>query len=312
MQATSRKRLCRLSLRLAGISKGTVSRLCKDIDGRVQAFLDRSLVGDWPCLWLGATYLKQREGGQIVSVAAMTAVAANGEGKREVVGLHVKPRGLPDVGPSEAEAFWSTFLKSLVRRGLRGVKLVSPDTRAGLKAATRRVMGAAWQGCRAHWVRNALAYVPKGRQSTVAAALRQAFGQPDQKAAQQTWRHVADQLPHALAPGAFAARNAGRGTGRFREQGTDRGRSARRPHGGCRPTIWPQSGTQVRASRTERPRSGPAGCRRVGPGTPLRRRSCAAALCTVGPASAADAARPQASPAQRPRSAVHCAGRSRR
>ena len=219
VQATSRKRLCRLSLRLAGISKGTVSRLCKDIDERGQAFLDRSLVGDWPCPWLGATYLKQREGGQIVSVAAMTAVAANSEGKREVAGLHVKPRGLPDVGPSEAEAFWSTFLKSLVRRGLRGVKLVSPDTRAGLKAATRRVVGAAWQGCRARWVRNALAYVPKGRQSTVAAALRQAFGQPDQKAAQQTWRHVADQLrtrwPQAPSlretPGGARAASANKG-----------------------------------------------------------------------------------------------------
>ncbi len=96
---------------LAGISKSTVSKLCKDIDDRVDAFLDRPLTGDWPYLWLDATYLKQREGGRIVSVAAIIAVAANTDGKREIVGLHI--------GPSEAETFWSTFLKSLVRRGLR-------------------------------------------------------------------------------------------------------------------------------------------------------------------------------------------------
>jgi putative transposase len=101
---------------LAGISKSTVSKLCKDIDGRVNAFLDRPLVGDWPYLWLDATYLKQREGGRVVSVAAIIAVAASTEGKREIVGL--------PIGPSEAETFWATFLKSLVRRGLHGVKLV--------------------------------------------------------------------------------------------------------------------------------------------------------------------------------------------
>ena len=171
---------------LSGISKSTVSKLCKDIDERVQAFLDRPLVGDWPYLWLDATYLKQREGGRIVSVAAIIAVAVNMEGKREIVGLHI--------GPSEAETFWSTFLKSLVRRGLRGVKLVISDAHEGLKAAIRRVMGATWQRCKVHWIRNALAYVPKGQQTMVAAALRQAFLQPDQAAARQTWRHVADQF----------------------------------------------------------------------------------------------------------------------
>ena len=104
---------------LSGISKSTVSKLCKDIDDRVGAFLDRPLGGDWPYLWLDATYLKQREGGRIVSVAAIIAVAANTEGKREIVGLHI--------GPSEAETFWATFLKGMARRGLRGVKLVISD-----------------------------------------------------------------------------------------------------------------------------------------------------------------------------------------
>ncbi len=171
---------------LTGISKSQVSKLCKDIDERVGAFLDRPIEGEWPYLWLDATYLKQREGGRIISVAAIIAVAANIEGKREIVGLHI--------GPSEAEAFWATFLKALVRRGLKGVRLVVSDAHEGLKAAIRRVMGATWQRCRVHWMRNALAYVPKAQTSMVAAALRQAFLQPDQEAARQAFRHVADQM----------------------------------------------------------------------------------------------------------------------
>ena len=138
---------------LSGISKSQVSKLCKDIDERVHAFLDRPLVGEWPYLWLDATYLKQREGGRIVSVAAIIAMAVNTDGKREIVGLHI--------GPSEAETFWSGFLRSLARRGLRGVKLVISDAHEGLKAAIRRVFSATWQRCRVHWMRNALSYVAK-------------------------------------------------------------------------------------------------------------------------------------------------------
>src|ERR1700751_3326574 len=157
-----------------------------EIDERVHGFLDRPLAGEWPYLWLDAPYLKQREGGRIVSVAAIIAVAANTDGRREIVGLHI--------GPSEAETFWSSFLKSLTRRGLHGVKLVISDAHEGLKAAIRRVFGAGWQRCRVHWMRNALAYVPKTQQSMVAAALRQAFLQPDRPRASQMLRHVADQL----------------------------------------------------------------------------------------------------------------------
>src|SRR4029079_2377630 len=113
---------------LSGISKSQVSKLCKDIDERVHAFLDRPLAGEWPYLGLDATYLKQREGGRIVAVAAIIAVAANTDGRREIVGLHMRS--------SEAETFWSVFLKSLARRGLRGVKLVISDAHEGLKAAT--------------------------------------------------------------------------------------------------------------------------------------------------------------------------------
>jgi transposase-like protein len=171
---------------LAGISKSTVSKLCKDIDERVTAFLERPLEGEWPYLWLDATYLKVREGGRIVSVAAIIAVAVDSEGRREIVGLHL--------GPSEAETFWATFLKSLVKRGLKGVKLVVSDAHEGLKGAIRRVLGATWQRCRVHWMRSALAHVGKGQQAMVAAALRQAFLQADQAGAHQVWRQVADQL----------------------------------------------------------------------------------------------------------------------
>jgi putative transposase len=171
---------------LTGISKSQVSKLCKDIDERVLAFLERPLESEWPYLWLDATYLKQREGGRIVSVAAIIAMAVNTDGRREIVGLKV--------GPSEAETFWSGFLKSLTRRGLKGVQLVVSDAHEGLKQAITRVLGASWQRCRVHWMRNALAYVPKAQHTMVAAALRQAFLQSDRETAQQTWRQVADQL----------------------------------------------------------------------------------------------------------------------
>jgi transposase-like protein len=171
---------------LTGISKSQVSKLCKEIDERVRAFLNRPLEGDWPYLWLDATYLKVREGGRIISVAAIIAVAANTDGRREIIGL--------GIGPSEAETFWSTFLKGLVKRGLRGVKLVISDAHDGLTAAITRVAGATWQRCRVHFMRNALAHVPKGQHTMVAAAIRQAFIQPDRESAGQTWRHVADQL----------------------------------------------------------------------------------------------------------------------
>ena len=171
---------------LSGISKSSVSKLCKDIDERVMGFLQRPLTGEWPYLWLDATYLKVREGGRVVSVAVIVAVAVTTEGRREIVGLHI--------GPSEAEIFWTDFLRDLVRRGLTGVKLVISDAHEGLKAAIRRVLGATWQRCRVHWTRNALAYVPKAHQTMVAAGLRQAFQQPDQVAARASLSHFADQL----------------------------------------------------------------------------------------------------------------------
>src|SRR4051794_25679447 len=171
---------------LAGIDKSRVSRSCKEIAERVGAFPARPLEGEWPYLWLDATCLKVREGGRIVSVAAIIAVAVSTDGRREIVGL--------GIGPSEAEPFWSSFIKGLVRRGLKGAKLVISDAHEGLRLAITRVLAATWQRCRVHWMRNALAHVPKGQHTMVAAAIRQAFLQPDAEAAHQTWRHVADQL----------------------------------------------------------------------------------------------------------------------
>ncbi|HET6519921.1 MAG TPA: IS256 family transposase, partial [Geminicoccaceae bacterium] len=173
---------------LAGISRSTVSKLCKDIDERVNAFLGRPLEGEWPYLWLDATYLRQREGGRIVSVAAIIAVAVDAEGRREIVGLHI--------GPSEAGAFWSTFLKGLVRRGLKGVKLVVSDAHEGLKGAIRRVLGATWQRCRVHTIRT---------QSTVrfcgAIAARRRVAQRDDMADLQAGVVDEDALDHELQDG---------------------------------------------------------------------------------------------------------------
>jgi putative transposase len=171
---------------LSGISKSTVSKMCKEIDERVNDFLDRPLTGEWPYLWLDATYLKVRQGGRIVSVAAIIAVAVNTDGRREIIGM--------GVGPSEAETFWTEFLRGLKSRGLGGMKLVISDAHTGLKAAIARVFDATWQRCRVHWMRNALAHVSKGQHTMVAAAIRQAFNQPDRESAGKTWRHVADQL----------------------------------------------------------------------------------------------------------------------
>ena len=155
-------------------------------DERVNEFLNRPLTGDWPYVWLDATYLKVRQGGRIVSVAAIIAVAANTEGRREIIGL--------GLGPSEAETFWMGFLRGLKARGLEGTKLVISDAHSGLRAAIERVFDASGQRCRVHWMRNALAHVSRGQHTVVAAAIRQAFDQPDRTSAGETWHKVADQI----------------------------------------------------------------------------------------------------------------------
>ena len=174
------------ALGMTGISKSQVSALCQDIDTRVLSFLERPLDGEWPYLWLDATYIKVRQNGCIVSIAAIIATGVNEDGRREILGL--------GLGQSEAAAFWIEFLRGLVRRGLKGVKLVISDAHEGLKAAITQVLSATWQRCRVHFMRSLLAYVPKSQQTVVSAAVRQVFVQPDRKAAGEAWRHVADQL----------------------------------------------------------------------------------------------------------------------
>ena len=171
---------------MSGISKSQVSRLCTEIDERVRAFLDRPIEGDWPYLWIDATYVKSREAGRIVSKAVIIAVAVNTEGVREVLGMAI--------GPSEAEPFWTGFLRSLTRRGLRGVKLVISDAHEGLKAAAAKVLSATWQRCRVHFLRNALAHAGKGQRQMVLAAINTAFAQESAETASAQWRAVADQL----------------------------------------------------------------------------------------------------------------------
>ncbi|WP_439580549.1 IS256 family transposase [Elioraea sp.] len=174
------------ALGMGGISKSQVSRLCEEIDERVKAFLDRPIEGDWPYLWIDATYVKVRQQGRIVSVAVIVAVGVNGDGRREVLGM--------DIGPSEAETFWTAFLRKLARRGLRGVKLVISDAHEGLKAAIAKVLSATWQRCRVHFMRNALAHAGKSGRRVVSAFIATAFAQNDAAAATMQWRRVADQL----------------------------------------------------------------------------------------------------------------------
>ncbi len=171
---------------MTGISKSQVSRLCGEIDERVNTFLSRPLEGEWPYLWLDATYVKVRQAGRIVSVAVIIAVGVNDDGRREVLGM--------TVGASEAETFWTEFLRSLARRGLRGVKLAISDAHEGLKAAVAKVLHATWQRCRVHTMRNLLAHAGRQGRGVAAAFIATAFAQDDAAAAKAQWRKVADQL----------------------------------------------------------------------------------------------------------------------
>jgi putative transposase len=171
---------------MGGISKSQVSRLCEEIDGKVKAFLERPIEGDWPYLWIDATYLKVRRGGRIVSVAAIIAVAVNTDGRREVLGMQI--------GTSEAEPIWTEFLRKLTRRGLRGVKLVISDAHEGIKAAVSKVLSATWQRCRVHFMRNVLAHAGKSGRRVASAFIATAFAQETAEAAQTQWRAVADQI----------------------------------------------------------------------------------------------------------------------
>jgi transposase-like protein len=151
----------------------------------MKAFLDRPIEGDWPYLWIDAT-VKVRQASRIVSVAVIVAVGVNSDGRREVLGM--------DIGPSEAETFWTTFLRKLARRGLSAVKLVVSDAHEGIKAAIAKIFTATWQRCRVHFMRNALAHAGRSGRRVVSAFIATAFAQDDAKQAKAQWRRVADQL----------------------------------------------------------------------------------------------------------------------
>jgi putative transposase len=175
---------------MSGISKSQVSRLCGEIDDKVQSFLNRPLEGDWPYVWLDATYVKVRQAGRIVSVAVIIAIGVNNDGRREILGM--------DIGPSEAEPFWTEFLRKLTRRGLRGMKLVISDAHEGLKAAITRVLCATWQRCRVHFMRNLLAHAGRNGRRVAAAFIGTAFAQEDKLSARLQWRKVAKQSQASL------------------------------------------------------------------------------------------------------------------
>jgi putative transposase len=165
----------------SGISKSEVSRICQELDVEVAAFRDRSLAEQpFRYVFLDATYCKARVDHRVVSQAVVVATGVAADGRREVLGF--------DVGDSEDGAFWTAFLRSLKTRGLHGVQLVISDAHAGLKTAIESVLlGATWQRCRVHFLRNVLAQVPKGHAEMVAAAIRTVFAQPDPE-------HVRSQL----------------------------------------------------------------------------------------------------------------------
>ncbi|WPD18249.1 IS256 family transposase [Thermaerobacter composti] len=175
------------ALGLDGVSKSEVSRLCAELDERMERFRNRPLEGEYPYLWLDAKAIKVRQDGRVVNMAAVVAVGVKASGEREVLGF--------DVGAAETYAFWQAFLRSLVARGLRSVRLAISDAHEGLKRAIAEVLtGASWQRCRVHFMRNLLARVPKHAQPAVAAQVRSIFAQPDAVTARQRLQQVADEL----------------------------------------------------------------------------------------------------------------------
>jgi transposase-like protein len=189
------------ALGVDGISKSEVSRICSELDTAVAAFRTRPLTGEHRYLWVDATYHKVRVDGRVVSQATVVAVGITSDGVRQVLGV--------DVGPSEEKAFWTAFLRSLVKRGLKGVRLVISDAHEGLKAAIATVLtGATWQRCRVHFMRNLLATVPQGAREAIAAIVRTIFAQPDHASAMTQLRKVADALRTRFAQAAALLEDA--------------------------------------------------------------------------------------------------------
>jgi putative transposase len=177
------------ALGITGLSKSEVSRMCSALDAEVEAFRARPLDDvAFPYLWLDATYLKVREAGRVVSMAALVATGVALTGERRVLGLELA------AGNDEGSA-WPRFVRSLVERGLHGVRLVISDDHAGLvKAVREQLLGSGWQRCRVHLTRNAQDLVPRSARSMVASAIRLVFEQPDEAAARRQLDAVIDTV----------------------------------------------------------------------------------------------------------------------
>jgi transposase-like protein len=173
---------------VSGVSKSEVSRLVVELDTDLAAFRERRLDETrYPYLWLDAQYEKVRDGGRIVNAAFLIAIAANERGEREVLGCAV--------ASAESEASWTAFLRSLVARGLAGVRLVTSDAHLGIRSAVGSTLdGAAWQRCRVHLLRDILTHVPRHAAAMVAAFVRTIFAQPDEAAARAQLQAVAERL----------------------------------------------------------------------------------------------------------------------
>jgi len=175
------------ALGIDGISRSEVSRICKVLDEEVRTFLSRPIHAECPYLWLDATFHKVREAGRVTSVATVVAIGVASTGERTVLGAAT--------GPSEDHQFWTSFLRSLVKRGLRGVRLVISDAHEGLRQAIAKVLHeAAWQRCRVHFMRNLLSLVPKGAQDAVKAIVRTVFSCPDHASAMAQLHEAARML----------------------------------------------------------------------------------------------------------------------
>jgi transposase-like protein len=175
------------ALGIDGISRSEVSRICKSLDEEVKAFLGREIEGDHPYVWLDATFHKVREAGRVTSMATVVAIGVDDQGQRRILGAQS--------GPSEDHQFWLSFLRQLIKRGLKGVRLVISDAHEGLRQAIAKVItGASWQRCRVHFMRNLLSSVPRSAQDTVAAVVRTVFAAPDHASAMNQLHEVSKML----------------------------------------------------------------------------------------------------------------------
>ena len=172
------------------ISKSEVSRICEGLDEQVEAFRGRPLQGRYPYLWLDAKVEKVRDSGRVVRKCLVLAYAVHESGYREVIGL--------DVGECETEAFWRSFLRSLVERGLSGVQLVVSDAHAGLKRASAQVLGCPWQRCSVHFLREALGHARREQQPMLAALLRPIFNAGDATEAKELLGAALERLERPL------------------------------------------------------------------------------------------------------------------